>query len=491
MPRATYKISKFAKQKRWRKKYKGQQLYFPFADYPTAEDAWQAFLKRKAEIDLEAQATKPHRREYDHAIQQRRNLAEYCRGTGELDQAKIFEAEAEALLSKFSRATVPPPLTKDEADPLSSITAQALQEIRGRQEGEFDPDDFDKIIWHNQEVAEVRAVWADRLERYDAADQGPETVRATVASFLDQKKAKMEAGELSVARWAKLRKHLETFTDWIGSTRSMENVATSKTLLDWHSHLLQRIKNKELGNQGAWDHMVSVKQLIRWAWEIDLCDLPRKLGSKDLGFKLSAKSVPTFTVKELETLWNGSVERTQLYIALALNCGFTQVDISDLLKSELDLVKGTITRKRSKTKDQENVPVVCYKLWTVTAELIEKCQNDEGDLVFTNRNGFPLRREWIGEDGKYKKSDTVRSAFSKVARRNKIAPQFKVLRKTGSTKLDEHPIYRTITDLYLGHSPRSIKDRHYTAPPQQLLDEAVTWLGTQFTFAETATPRNQ
>jgi hypothetical protein len=34
-------------------------------------------------------------------------------------------------------------------------------------------------------------------------------------------------------------------------------------------------------------------------------------------------------------------------------------------------------------------------------------------------------------------------------------------------------------DLYLGHTPASVKDKHYAAPPQELFDEAVGWLGKQ------------
>ena len=34
--------------------------------------------------------------------------------------------------------------------------------------------------------------------------------------------------------------------------------------------------------------------------------------------------------------------------------------------------------------------------------------------------------------------------------------------------------------LFLGNSPRSIKDRHYSDPSQALFDEAVKWLGEQY-----------
>ncbi|NTV80798.1 MAG: hypothetical protein HGA24_05170, partial [Candidatus Aminicenantes bacterium] len=55
-----------------------------------------------------------------------------------------------------------------------------------------------------------------------------------------------------------------------------------------------------------------------------------------------------------------------------LNCGMTQKDVSDLLVSEVDWDEGRIIRKRSKTADVENVPVVNYLLWPETIRLLRQ-----------------------------------------------------------------------------------------------------------------------
>jgi hypothetical protein len=36
---------------------------------------------------------------------------------------------------------------------------------------------------------------------------------------------------------------------------------------------------------------------------------------------------------------------------------------------------------------------------------------------------------------------------------------------------------------FLGHSPRTMKDRHYAAPATELFDKAVLWLGKQYGLA--------
>jgi hypothetical protein len=39
-----------------------------------------------------------------------------------------------------------------------------------------------------------------------------------------------------------------------------------------------------------------------------------------------------------------------------------------------------------------------------------------------------------------------------------------------------HEIFGRVTSLFLGHSPKSVKDRHYSALPQGLLEDALNWL---------------
>ncbi|MEA1950278.1 MAG: hypothetical protein U9N87_02765 [Planctomycetota bacterium] len=39
---------------------------------------------------------------------------------------------------------------------------------------------------------------------------------------------------------------------------------------------------------------------------------------------------------------------------------------------------------------------------------------------------------------------------------------------------------RGLEDLYLGHAPRKLSGRHYAKPPQELFDEAITWLREEY-----------
>jgi hypothetical protein len=49
----------------------------------------------------------------------------------------------------------------------------------------------------------------------------------------------------------------------------------------------------------------------------------------------------------------------------------------------------------------------------------------------------------------------------------------------GATLLGKHKDYGRFAPFFLGHSPRTVADRHYVAPSQELFDEAVLWMGKQ------------
>ena len=68
-----------------------------------------------------------------------------------------------------------------------------------------------------------------------------------------------------------------------------------------------------------------------------------------------------FTVDEVKTMYAKATPRMRLYLLLALNGGFTQIDIATLTHNMVDLDKGVISRDRNKT----SVPQGC-KLWPLT-----------------------------------------------------------------------------------------------------------------------------
>ena len=191
----------------------------------------------------------------------------------------------------------------------------------------------------------------------------------------------------------------------------------------------------------------------------------------------SSRKILTFTEAEIATLLGQASERTRLYILITLNTAMTQKDIADLDFSEVDWEQGRIIRKRSKTRSSDHVPLVNYKLWPETLKLLGKhrsCQRT--GRVLLNARGELLWHERIDANGKYQKLDNVRTAFGRLRKKSGIDKPFKSLKKTSASLLRESEQFNSVVDLFLGHAPQKISERHYAADPQQLLDSAIVWL---------------
>ena len=174
----------------------------------------------------------------------------------------------------------------------------------------------------------------------------------------------------------------------------------------------------------------------------------------------------------------------RLFILLALNCGMYQRDIGDLRQSEVDWRRGRIIRQRTKTRGKsEKIPIVDYKLWKTTFELLKQFRSTDRTFALLNEDGLPLWHE-KKDNGKYKKSDAIKNLYfrlqqNKLPKGTKKKP-FKTFRKTAATKLEEHGQYGRYSEYFLGEAPSSITQKHYTTPSTKQFDAALDWLWGQF-----------
>jgi hypothetical protein len=113
--------------------------------------------------------------------------------------------------------------------------------------------------------------------------------------------------------------------------------------------------------------------------------------------------------------------------------------------------------------------------------LLKKHGNRQGDRVLLTKSGLPWVRDLLDETGKRKKVDAIKSNYAHLRKKGFIRPM-KLLRKTSATMIETIREYAPYSSHFLGHSPRSIKDRSYTAPNEALFDEILDWLGRQYGF---------
>jgi integrase len=311
------------------------------------------------------------------------------------------------------------------------------------------------------------------------------TLEAQLTAFLKRKATQAEMGERSHGRYDALRCHLNVFKAYYGASNSVEGIA-SQTLLDFHTYLLDGIKEKRFGRDYAAACMRDAKQFIRHLWALELCTLPRNISSKELEISVPRQQIQTFSAAEIKELIAGAPDKLKLYLLLMLNCGMQQQDIADLTPEEIDWKVGRIKRQRSKTRDgDENgtVPTVDYKLWPATFKLLNKLGNKTGPLVLLNEDGKPLKQQHI-KDGINRKIDNIRTAYGRLTKKMQIKnpKPLKLIRKTAASTLDGHKDYGRFAPYFLGHAPRSVAARHYVRPSTKQFDAAVAWLGNHFGF---------
>ncbi len=270
--------------------------------------------------------------------------------------------------------------------------------------------------------------------------------------------------------------HLAAFLSYCNTrgTSLASRVLTSAFLGDCKRELLSRA---DWSKVTAKQCLSTVKRFAEWAYDEELIkELPRKLRKYTSDIRLDDPTPQTFTVTEVRKLWKAANQRTRLYVALALNCGYTQVDIATLEHSHINWKEGTITRPRNKTGIKS-----CHKLWKVTLELLKREATDlnKSKLVLLSPSKKPLIIERTSERGNPTKTDTIGHSFKTLKGKAGFETDkrgFKVFRKTGATMIDkQYPKQHWLASQYLAHSEGGVK-KHYVQTDYRLLHEALEWL---------------
>jgi integrase len=320
------------------------------------------------------------------------------------------------------------------------------------------------------------------------------TVDSFVTRFLNFKKQQSKSNQRSNGRFVNLRTNVKQFGDFVGTAKAAKDVQWGMVLQDYYVKLLGRITEGELSEYAGRDKLQVARQFIRRLWELGVIDLPRNLDSKELTIEAAAGAIelsPFAVFKALiaksPEVWNGYYP-LKLYLLLKANCGMTQKDIADLKQSEVDWTEGTITRKRSKKqrKTAKSIPTVKYKLWPITFRLLKKYRSKDTDLVLVNRTGGKLRATTLSNKSetsdKASNTDLIATAYNEwlAQQDDEQAPSLKYFRKASSTRFGKHKEFKGYSEYFLGQSPKSTADKHYVVPDQEQFDEAVEWLGKEY-----------
>ena len=449
-------------RKRWKKIYRGHQLYLGSgggkSDAESYRLALEEFERRRAEIDQEAENKKPHRKDYETAIRLREQMAEWCVLNGGHDREHDAVVEEIRTLRRLFAKASPPPLNKPDSPWVDPLVDKSASE---------------HIDWYDR---------LDCLKAYHKWNRTADPDKAMAAhidNYVNARRLEAQAGQISAKRFACLLAHLNYFKQFLGSV-AIDNFG-AKHLAAYHQHLLDKIRSGDYSPAYAKSRLTDVKTFVRWLTSNDITDNPpRNLGT--LKIELEYTEPKTLTIPEVKALLAGATGRTKLYLLLMLNCAFTQKDIGDLKPSEIDWQQGRIVRKRSKTKKRQTAPVVNYKLWAETFRLLQEFGKRAGERVLLNAAGNPVRTLAFKDDSdKLQTNDSIRKALGTLTERLHVEkPAPKVFRKTSSNLLYNHLQYRLFHQLFLGHAVTSVAETHYVANNATILDGAIDWLADQY-----------
>ncbi len=278
---------------------------------------------------------------------------------------------------------------------------------------------------------------------------------------------------------------LEHFVKFVGGSSPLEFI-TFDVWHRWYIHCESQIVKNDEDKKTGWSADTAAKVFRTARTFVDFCiergaleAIPRNLHKK-YRFERPNPEIVIFTNDEIKKLLNGATGQLKLHLHLMLNCGFTQKDISDLRHDEIDLKKGVITRRRSKTRKKANTPLVSYRLWPETVELLRRYISTDPVMALLTTTEKKWVRKELDENGKLTKSDNIATNMQHLRKKTGVKKSLKHFRKTSATQLKGEPRFRGIEVFFLGHSPQSIADKNYAKESQTLLNEAIDWLRIRY-----------
>lgn len=356
---------------------------------------------------------------------------------------KKAEKLALAVLSKWAekKATEESPeWTEAEIAAATSMREQAYgrSEFDGLDDGALDirqdaqkaPESFQKP----QGITDYAQSVADAIERYK------EHVDASAKSD----------------RWKLQLKHrVDKLSDSLGELKlaNLGYTAISNETERW----IRQAKEGELAISTAENQIKALRQFVTWADEADEIEYeaPKRyerifrkaITRQDVRTLKRKKQAPkTFSKAELRKLWEATDDDSErLYFLLALNCGFTQVDLSELSAEHINLQAKKIEYRRNKTGVYAEFP-----LWQETLDLLKPYKGKKG-VLFHTRRGKTL----LSFSDKGNAVDSVRQLFDKLKKRAGVAGSFKLLRKTASQAI-RNAKGSDYAEAFLAHTEKGV-----------------------------------
>jgi hypothetical protein len=325
----------------------------------------------------------------------------------------------------------------------------------------------DEIIGFQVDSDEQRLAFLGKLQQRLGTQPAPLDFRVGTQAekFLDMEQLRCKA----LGTFGDLAHYTKKATvAFLGAESDVRQI-NEATVEGYYKHL-RGSQQAPIVQRKVWSYF---RRFVRYLWAAGRIELPRNLDWKTFTFEVGAKRIKTYPIEMVREMLGKLNDRRKLYALLALNTGMLGVDMAMLRHEEYQ--NGRIRRKRSKTRKGENVPEVDYLLWPETVRLLGQYPSQHPEYVLTSSVGTPL---WSRRDnGGTGRTDLVGQQWRSGSYKPPMA--LKALRSVAATILESHREFGRYKSHFLGHSPRSLGDRHYAAPSRGLFDEVLLWLRGQ------------
>lgn len=484
---------------RWKKMYKGRILYFDGGRGKSDSEAYALavaeFDRQKVLIDSELHASRPHRRDYEEAIAEWEQVLLASREARDNPAMIVSAAKIDELRKRMSSRN-PPPVSKRFDYPVRRLGLNAGQIVSSLTQSdvaksasliadsvleELDiPEEDQEYVARVVQAYAGDAIWKERLAKTQSAPEDvaqQKSLKTRIGSYL----AKRRPSGITATHYENIRRRLEYLQRVLGPGIDASTI-TGRHLDDLHQALLKDCESKRFSRNYAADVMKTIKTFVRWLHEVEILPhLPRNLTSKSLRIDRETPIIEAYSIEQVQQYFVDATPQLQLYMLLALNCGMTQIDISDLKPESVNWALGTLTRKRGKTANSARVPTVTYKLWTRTVSLLKQLRSEGTDPLLVTAKGETLCGQGYRDD-QFVRRDAVGDAFEWHRKRQKLSGNFRMFKKTSASLLRDHPEFNGIEPVFLDHAPRSISDKHYAKVPETLLARGLDWLEAAYGF---------
>lgn len=316
------------------------------------------------------------------------------------------------------------------------------------------------------------------------------TIEDLIEAYLKMCQQRAGCGSMTVGTYEDIFTKLKTFREFLTDYcevlhRSVSELLgmTSEILSTYRLAVEADLNAGKIKATTAKKRLGYVKAMFEWGYQNHRIETLPRVISKSYP-KVAPIGIPTprrFELHQIHTLFDAASQRTRLYIALALNCGWNAIDIATFTHEMMNWGTGILSRERKKNRVPSS-----FRLWPVTRELLkaEMTPPRHQGLMLLGQNGHPLVHQGIRKDGTPEsRKNAIRLAFDRVKKKTNLnnAPSFKSFRATSGQNLREkYPTEIEVVDGFLAHAEQNRVRNYYTTRPVEIIHKACDYLDTVY-----------